>query len=97
MKTPPTKQVEAHCWTRRYEQLRQGIMSQGGLSATDCRGLSLVIRQGLVAWMRAWQEPLCYPAVASQPEAQPIITPTESWQKEATRLLVNMALGHLKL
>jgi hypothetical protein len=98
VKRPPTKQEkETHCWTRRYEQLRQGIISRGGLSATDCQGLSLVIRQGLIAWMRAWQEPLGYPAVAVQTEAQPIITPTESWQQEATRLLVNMALGHLKL
>jgi hypothetical protein len=30
-----------------------------------------------------------------QTEEQPIITPTESWQQEATRLLGNMALGHL--
>jgi hypothetical protein len=56
-----------------------------------------MIRQGLIAWMRAWQDPLCCPAVALQTEARPIITPTESWQQEATRLLVNMALGHLKL
>jgi hypothetical protein len=97
VKNPPAKQEEAHCWTRRYEQLRQGIISQSGLSATDCRGLSLMIREGLIAWMRAWQDPLCCPAAARQTEARPIITPTESWQQEATRLLVNMALGHLKL
>ena len=97
MKNPPTKQEEAHCWTRRYEQLRQGIISQSDLTATDCRGLSLMIREGLIAWMRAWQDPLCCPAVVLQGEAWPIITPTESWQQEATRLLVNMALGHLKL
>jgi hypothetical protein len=97
VKNPPAKQEEAHCWTRRYEQLRQGIISQGGLTATDCRGLSLMIRQGLIAWMRAWQDPLCCPAATLQTEALPIITPTESWQQEATRLLVNMALGHLKL
>jgi len=42
VKNQPTKQEEApDGWTRRYEQLRQGIMSRGGLSATDCRGLSL--------------------------------------------------------
>jgi len=56
-----------------------------------------MIRQGLIAWMRAWQDPLCGPAAAVQTEARPIITPTESWQQEATRLLVNMALGHLKI
>jgi hypothetical protein len=97
VKNPPTKQEEAHCWTRRYEQLRRGIISQGGLTVTDCRGLSLMLRQGLIAWMRAWQDPLCCPAAALQTEARPIITPAESWQKEATRLLINMALGHLKL
>jgi hypothetical protein len=97
VKNPPTKQEEAHCWTRRYEQLRQGIISQGGLTAIDCRGLSVMIRQGLSAWMRAWQDPLYCTAAALQTEARPIITPTESWQQEATRLLVNMALGHLKL
>lgn len=55
-----------------------------------------MIRKGLVAWMRAWQEPLCCPAIAPQ-TALAITTPTESWRQEATRLLVNMALGHLKL
>ena len=49
-----------------------------------------MIRQGLIAWMRAWQDPLGCPAAALQIEAQPIITPIESWQQEATRLLVNI-------
>jgi len=97
VKNPPTKQEEAHCWTRRYEQLRQGMISQSDLTPTDFRGLSLMIREGLIAWMRAWQDPLCCPAAALQTEAWPIINPTESWQQEITRLLVNMALGHLKL
>ena len=56
-----------------------------------------MIRQGLIAWMRAWQDPLGCPAAVLQKEAPPIITAIESWQQEATRLLVNMALGHLKL
>jgi len=55
------------------------------------------MRQGVVAWMRAWHDPLCCPAAVLEAEALPVIRPTESWQKEATRLLVNMALGHLKL
>jgi hypothetical protein len=97
VKNPPTKQEEANCWTRRYEQLRQGTISRGGLTAIDCRGLSVMIRQGLIAWMRAWQDPLGCPAAALQVEARPIITPIESWQQEATRLLVNMALGNLKI
>ena len=97
MKNSPIRQEEAHCWTRRYEQLRQGIISRGGLTATDGPGVCVMIRQGLIAWMRAWQDPLGCPAAALQIEVRPIITPKESWQQEATRLLVNMALGHLKL
>jgi hypothetical protein len=56
-----------------------------------------MIRQGLIAWMQGWQDPLDCPAAALQIEAWPIITPKGCWQQEATRLLVNMALGHLKL
>jgi hypothetical protein len=97
VKNPSIKQEELHCWTRRYEQLREGIVSRSDLNAKDFRGLSLLIREGLTAWMRAWQDPLCCPAAVLQTGAQPIITPTESWQQEATCLLVNMALGHLKL
>jgi hypothetical protein len=98
VKSPSTfQEEEAHCWTRRYEQLREAVLSHCGLIATDCRGLSLLMRQGVAAWMRAWQEPICCPAGVLEAEARPVIRPTESWQQEATRLLVNMALGHLKL
>ena len=97
MKTPPTFQEEAHCWTRRYERLREGVLSHCALMATDCRGLSLLMRQGVVAWMRAWHDPLFCPAVALEAGARPVIRPTASWQQDATALLVNMALGHLKL
>jgi hypothetical protein len=75
----------------------RGFYPTAGLIATDCRGLSLLMRQGVVAWMRAWHDPLCCPGAVLAAEALPVIRPTESWQKEATRLLVNMALGHLKL
>jgi hypothetical protein len=50
VKNPPTFQEEAHCWTRRYEQLREQVLAGDSLIATDCRGLALVIRQGMVAW-----------------------------------------------
>ncbi len=46
-------QEEAHCWTRRYEQLRGQVVAAGEPIATDCRGLTVLIRQGLLAWMRA--------------------------------------------
>ena len=95
MKSPLIFQQEAHCWTRRYEQLREQVLVGDNLIATERRGLTVLIRQGMAAWIRAWYEPLCCP-VAAAPETEALLMrPTESWQEEATRLLVNMALSHL--
>jgi hypothetical protein len=83
-------------WTRRYEELREGAAG-GGLIGSDYQGMSVLIRQGLVAWMRAWRDPLCSATwvAACAIESQPI-PPGRSWQREATLLLANMALSHLK-
>jgi len=97
VKNPPTFQEEAHCWTRRYEQLREQVLAGNSLIATDCRGLALLIRQGMAGWMRAWHDPLsCSAATAALGAEAPPIRLTETWQQEATRLLVNMALSHLR-
>jgi hypothetical protein len=96
VKSPPTFQEEVHCWTRRYERLREQVLAGDSLIATDCQGLALLIRQGMAAWMRAWRDPLSCGRVAElEAESRPIIPP-DSWQQEATRLLVNMALSHLR-
>jgi hypothetical protein len=97
VKNPPTFQEEVHCWTRRYEQLREQVLAGDGLIATDCRGLALLIRQGMAAWMGAWHDPLCCSAASAALGAEaPPTSLTETWQQEATRLLVNMALSHLR-
>ncbi|MBV8415100.1 MAG: hypothetical protein JO251_07815 [Verrucomicrobia bacterium] len=97
MKNLPTFQQEVNCWTRRYEQLREQVLAGDSSIATDCRGLALLIRQGVIAWMRAWHDPLCRCAAntALGAEALPMRL-TETWQQEATRLLVNMALSYLR-
>jgi hypothetical protein len=97
MKNLPTFQQEVNCWTRRYEQLREQVLAGDSSIATDCRGLALLIRQGVIAWMRAWHDPLCRCAsnTALGAEALPMRL-TETWQQEATRLLVNMALSYLR-
>jgi hypothetical protein len=96
VKRPPSFQEEAHCWTRRYEQLREQVLAGESLIVTEW-GLTLLIRQGVAAWMRAWHDPLCRPAAATlSAEALPTMNLRESWQQEATRLLVNMALSHLR-
>ena len=96
MKSLPSFQEEAHCWTRRYEQLREQVLAGESLMVTERWGLTLLIRQGVAAWMRAWHDPLCRPAAATlAAEALPTMNLRESWQQEATRLLVNMTLSHL--
>jgi hypothetical protein len=96
VKSPLNFQQEAQCWTRRYEQLREQVLAGDNCIARDRRGLTVLIRQGMAAWMRAWHEPLCCP-VAAAPEAEAVpMRLRESWQQEATRLLVNMALSHLR-
>jgi hypothetical protein len=96
MKNQATLQPEAQCWTRRYEQLREQVLARDTLIGTDSRGLSLLIRRGVAAWMQVWHDPLSCCGVAElQAQSRPI-NPPNSWQQEATRLLVNMALSHLR-
>jgi hypothetical protein len=96
MKNQTTFQPEAQCWTRRYEQLRELVLARDTLIGTDSSGLNLLIRRGVAAWMGAWQDPLsCCCVVELQAQSRPI-NPPDSWQQEATRLLVNMALSHLR-
>ena len=95
VKNPPSFQEEAHCWTQRYEKLREQVRAGESLIGTERWGLTLLIRQGVDAWMRARHDPLCCPAAAAlEADALPMSL-RESWQQEATRLLVNMALSQL--
>jgi hypothetical protein len=59
VKTPLSFQQKAQCWTRRYEQLREQVLTGDNSIATDRRGLTVLIAEGMAAWMRAWHEPLC--------------------------------------
>jgi hypothetical protein len=96
MKNQAALQPEAQCWTRRYEQLREQVLARDTVIGIDSRGLILLIRQGVAAWMRAWRDPLSCCGVAELPAQSRPIIPPDSWQQEATRLLVNMALSHLR-
>jgi hypothetical protein len=86
-------QTEARHWTRRYEQLREHVLADDHCIATDLTGLTVLITRGMVAWMRSWQEPLRCSVTTT--EALPMSLSSQSWQEEAARLLVNMALCHL--
>ena len=98
MKTQPTfPSQEAPVWTRRYEQLRAQVLATDAPMVTDGRGLNALIQHGMVAWMRAWQEPLSGATAARLPAENRSTLLPECPQQEATRLLVNMALTHFRL
>jgi hypothetical protein len=59
--------------TERYEELRSTAV--GMTAATNGRGLALLMRYGVVAWMRAWAS-----CVAPRP------TPPESRERGQTQL-----------
>ena len=94
MKNQFAHKEEPQYWTRRYEELREG--AAGGLIGSDCRGMSVLIRRGLVAWMRTWRDPFCAAGASAYGAESHPIPAGRSWQREATLLLANMALSHLK-
>ena len=97
MKSSLSFEQKAQCWTRRYEQLREQVLAGDNSIATDRRGLTVLIAEGMAAWMRAWHEPLSCSVAAAASEAEALsMSLRESWQQEATRLLVNMTLSHLQ-
>lgn len=93
---PPLLQPEPALWSRRYERLREQVLTRDATGFSDARGLALLIGQGLTGWMRGWQElPAAGAAATPAPEASPLRL-TSPWQQEAARLLANMALNQLK-
>ncbi len=50
------KVLDGHALAHRYETLRRGVM-QPDAPRQDLRGVALLMRQGLAAWMRSVGEP----------------------------------------
>lgn len=94
MNSQSAQPEQPQCWTRRYEELREEAVR--GVIAWDCRGASVLIRHGVATWMRAWREPLSPSGTPTVEAENRPITPGGSWQREATLLLANMALSHLR-
>jgi hypothetical protein len=43
-------------WATRYEEMRQQVMARTG-AIDHTYGYSMLVRRGLVAWMKAWPRP----------------------------------------
>src|SRR5262249_24273059 len=80
-------------WTTRYEAMRKRAMAQSG-SIGNSYGYALLIRRGLVAWMKAWPRPAREPPhdLGSGPRADALTVPSHLLQSAAS-LLVNMILS----
>ena len=73
--------------TERYEELRSTAV---GVTATNGRGLALLMRYGVVAWMRAWAScvaPRSVPPESSEQAHLPQACP------EMVRVLAEMAIA----
>ena len=57
-------------WTTRYEEMRERAMAKSS-SIDHARGYALLIRRGLVAWMRAWPRPAQEPSAIGSPAPEP--------------------------
>jgi hypothetical protein len=80
-------------WTTRYEEMRSQAMAT--LCAIDhSYGYALLVRRGLVAWMKAWPRPAPAPSRDPGPcrTVDDVTVPSHLLRSAAT-LLVNMILG----
>jgi hypothetical protein len=80
-------------WTTRYEEMRERAMAKA-CSIDHLHGYALLIRRGLVAWMKAWPRPAREPrgdlGVSSRVDA---LTVSSHLLQSAASLLVNMILS----
>jgi hypothetical protein len=79
-------------WTTRYEEMRKRAVTNSR-SIDHPYGYALLIRRGLVAWMRAWPRPAQEPSRdrGSGPRPDALAIPSHLLQSAAS-LLVNMIL-----
>jgi hypothetical protein len=79
-------------WETRYEEMRRQVMTELG-SSSHVYGYVLLVRRGLVGWMKAWPQPASQ-ASCDLRSGQPLdaVTIPSHLLQSATSLLVNMIL-----
>ena len=90
-RTPPSSAVERSAYAQGYERLRRHAVRPG--TGHDRRGLGVVVRHGVAAWLRAFAE---LPATASPPQPDvPDATLPDGLQGPAVDILVEMVRGRM--
>ena len=88
--TPAAACPDGHVLAARYEALRQNAMGSGPCLHT-VRGLALLMRQGMAAWMTsAGEEPLRVAAIAA---ASPAMRLLDGIEQKLVDIVATMALA----
>ena len=88
--TPAAASPDGHALAARYEALRQNAMASGSCLHT-ARGLALLMRQGMAAWMTsAGEEPLRIAAIAV---ASPATRLPDGIERTLVDIVATMALA----
>jgi len=79
-------------WATRYEEMRQQVMARSR-AIDHTYGYAILVRRGLVAWMKAWPRPApessCDPGFGHTVDG---VTVSSHLLRSAASLLVNMIL-----
>jgi len=87
---PVAAGVDGHALATQYEALRQDVVDTRGCRNV-ARGLALLMRKGMAAWMRGIEEePLCVPAGTA---AAPAVRMPEGIEQRLIDIVTAMALA----
>jgi hypothetical protein len=80
-----------HELVRRYEDLRSWALGNAA-AASAARGLAVLLRRGVPAWMQAWRQFTQVKPAPSQAPSAPITQTPLGVGLEVARVLANMVL-----
>ena len=87
---PVAAGVDGHALAAQYEALRQDVVAQDG-STQAARGLALLMRKGMAAWIRGVEEePLC---VAGPAPTAPTAQLPDNIERSLIDIVTAMALA----
>ena len=88
--------IPPNLWKERYETLRRHYVENRQVLAADPFGLVLLLRQGMVGWMRTWRAGTETALKALTPCPEPWYPPISPvGPQELTRLIADMTASHL--
>jgi hypothetical protein len=87
---PVTNSADGHALAAQYEALRQDIVAKAGCRSL-ARGLALLMRKGMAAWMRGIEE--ASPPVSGDAPAAPVAQLPDGIERGLIDIVAAMALA----